>query len=218
MTGSSYWASGREVVWRYHRPRHPSESVRPVRVVRDDAEGLVAWLAPGTPVLRPVLADGRDLRSVPLAERFDLDRHGRANRLDTWQGQGVLKVAPVGRPWSVWVFRAADGRFAGWYVNLETVHERRTDEVLTQDRVLDVVVRPDRTVVRKDEDELAAAVAGGRFTAGQAAEFERHADDVEELVRSWAAPFADGWEHWQPDPDWPVPALPQRYAGRAAYR
>ena len=80
-----------------------------MRVVRDDADGLVAWLAPGTPLLRPVLADGRELRSVPVAERFDVDRHGRANRLDSWHGHGILKVAPAGVPWSVWLFRERRG-------------------------------------------------------------------------------------------------------------
>ena len=215
---ASFWEPGREVVWVYRHPWHSYESVRPVRVVRDDAEGLVVWLASGTPVVRPVLADGRDLRKAPLAERFDVRRHGRANRLDTWHGHGVLKVAPSGRPWSAWVFRDDDGTFTGWYVNLETVHQREADELVTQDRVLDLVVRPDRTVVRKDEDELAAAVATGRFTAAEAAAFEADAAEVEELVRAWASPVADGWEHWGPDPDWPVPALPQRYADRAPYR
>ena len=39
-------------------------------VVQDDAAELVAWLAPGTPLLRPVLPDGRELRSVPAVEIF----------------------------------------------------------------------------------------------------------------------------------------------------
>jgi hypothetical protein len=212
------WEPGDVVMWRYRHPWHSFESVRPVRVVRDDADGLVAWLAPGTPVLRPVLADGRDLRAVPVEERFDYGRHGRANRLDRWRGPGVLKVAPAGRPWSVWVFRDGAGRLTGWYVNLESVHERGDLEVSTQDRVLDLVVHPDRTVERKDEDELASAVAAGRFTAAEAAAFAADAAEVEELVRSWASPFADGWEDWAPDPSWPVPEMPQRYAGRATYR
>jgi hypothetical protein len=49
-----------------------------MRVVRDDAAGLVGWLAPGTPVLRPTLTDGRELRSTPMAERFDSGRHAAA--------------------------------------------------------------------------------------------------------------------------------------------
>ncbi|MGI8645334.1 MAG: DUF402 domain-containing protein [Nocardioides sp.] len=217
MTTASTWAAGETVVWRYTRPRHPSESVRPMRVVRDDGAGLVAWLPAGTPVLRPVLGDGRELRSVPVPERYDVARHGRANRLDTWHGNGVLKVAPAGRPWSVWLFRADDG-FRGWYVNLESVHERRDHEVVTQDHVLDVVVGPDGSSERKDADELAAAVAGGRFTAAEAVRIEAAAAAVEDVVRRWGSPFRDGWESWEPDPSWPRPALPAAYVEKAAYR
>src|SRR5256885_17009472 len=36
-----------------------------------------------------------------------------------WQGPGVLKLTPPGAAYSVWWFRKPDGRFAGWYVNLE---------------------------------------------------------------------------------------------------
>jgi hypothetical protein len=217
VSGPAYWQPGETILWRYTRPRHPSESLRPMRVVRDDADGLVAWLAPGTPVLRPVLADGRDLRSVPVAERFDVDRHGRANRLDSWHGHGVLKVAPAGVPWSVWLFRNETG-FRGWYVNLESVHERADHQVVTEDHVLDVVVTPDRRAERKDEDELAAAVAAGRFTAAEAAAIEGDAATVEDVVRRWAPPFSDGWEDWVADPSWPRPDLPPAYLAEAAYR
>ena len=189
-----------------------------MRVVRDDSHGLVAWLPGGTPLLRPVLADGRDLRSVPVAERFDVDRHGRANRLDTWQGHGILKVAPAGMPWSAWVFWGDDGAFRGWYVNLESVHTRHDHEVVTQDHVLDLVVHPDHSVTRKDEDELAAAVRSGRFSASEAAAIEGDAAAVEDVVRRWGSPFCDGWETWAPDPTWPLPELPPAYLAEAAYR
>ena len=113
MSAPAYWTPGETIVWRYTNPRHTTETVRPVRVVRDDADGLVAWLAGGTPLLRPVLADGSDLRAVPVAERFDVHVHGRANRLDVWHGHGILKVAPAGVPWSVWLFWNADDGFRG---------------------------------------------------------------------------------------------------------
>lgn len=217
MSAPAYWSPGETVLWRYTNPKHPTETVRPVRVVRDDADGLVAWLAAGTPLLRPVLADGSDLRTVPVAERFDVEGHGRANRLGVWRGHGILKVAPAGAPWSVWLFWNDDG-FRGWYVNLESVHQRGDHELVTQDHVLDVVVTPDREVRRKDEDELAAAVTVGRFTAAEAAAFEQDAADVEDVVRRWGPPFCAGWESWAADPAWPLPQLPPAYVESAAYR
>ena len=64
--GPPYFEPGRVVRWHYRRPDWrpgAAETVTPVTVVRDDADGLVAWLPVGTPYLIPRLADGRDLRS-----------------------------------------------------------------------------------------------------------------------------------------------------------
>lgn len=205
---SPFWSAGDIVLWRYQRkvPGYVGpETVRPMRVVRDDVDGLVAWLAPGTPVLRPVLADGRELRSVPAHDMF---RSGRAVGRSTWQGPGVLKVAPTGRPWSVWLFWAHDWSFRGWYVNLEDPHERDADRIVTQDHVLDLWVTPDRTVRWKDEGELAAAVETGRWSTENADRFRADAREVERLVGVWGRPFSEGWEDWRPPDAWPVPDLP----------
>ena len=215
---AAHWSPGTEILWHYRSGRGAVESVRPMRVVRDDSAGLVSWLAPGTPVLRPALADGAELRSVPLAERFDYSRHGRATRLDRWQGQGVLKIAPTAAPWSAWVFWSEDWDFRGWYVNLEDPHERINHAVVTQDHVLDVVVLPDRTTQRKDEDELEGAVAGGRHSAAAAERFRGDAAAVEDVVRRWGSPFCDRWEDWRPDPGWPTPQLPEELIASATFR
>lgn len=203
-----YWEPGETVLWRYRRkvPGYEGpETVRPMRVVRDDVDGLVAWLPSGTPVLRPVLPDGRDLRSVGAHEMF---RQGRALARDRWRGTGILKVAPAARPWSVWLFWEPDWTFRGWYVNLEDVHERDGASVVTQDHVLDVWVTADRTVHWKDQDELEAAVTEGRWTLDDAERFRADAREVEAIVTSWDPPFADGWEAWRPDPSWTAPELP----------
>ena len=94
-----------------------------------------------------------------------------------------LRIAPTGRPWSVWVmFESGSGQFAGWYVNLERPHVRDSQAVYTSDHVLDVVVAPDRTVSLKDEDELALAVEQGVFSAEVAAAIEADARSVQLLV------------------------------------
>jgi len=227
-----YWKPGEQIWWRYLRPlsRRPDasaaapiastptdssrlgsaiSSVRPMTVVRDDAEGLVAWLAPQTPVLRSVLADGSDLRSIPVSpERFSAPR---AVKRDVWHGGGILKIAPTGVPWSAWVFWDDDGSHRNWYINLEQVHLRDDKNVYTRDHVLDLVVTPDRQVIWKDEDELAAALEAGTFTPEDAERFEADARAVEKLVARWASPFCDGWENWRPDPSWPIPDLPPGY-------
>jgi predicted RNA-binding protein associated with RNAse of E/G family len=119
-----------------------------------------------------------------------------------------LRIAPTGRPWSVWVFFAeGSGEFSGWYVNLEEPHVRDDHAVYTSDHVLDLVIDPDRTLVRKDEDELALAVAQGVFDEHEAAAIEESAAAVEALVADWRPPFCDGWETFRPEPSWAIPRL-----------
>jgi predicted RNA-binding protein associated with RNAse of E/G family len=79
--------------------------------------------------------------------------------------------------------------------------------VYTSDHVLDLVVAPDRTLVRKDQHELELAVAQGVFDEREATAIEASAAAVEALVDTWAPPFCDGWETFRPDPAWPVPRL-----------
>ena len=214
----AYWPAGHEVLRRFRRPDSLAEGVQPCRVVRDDEKGLVLWLTPGTPVLRPVLADGRDIRDVPLSQRFDYYRHGRATRLDTWRGQGLLGIAPPDVPWSVWLFWTEDWEFQGWYVNLEALQERGHGESVTEDHILDLIVAPDRSVVWKDEDELKAAVLGGRFTDEQAEQIRADGRAAAAVVAAWGSPFCDGWESWRPDAAWPVPTMPAELAAQADYR
>lgn len=203
-----YWAPGTQIWWRYRRPGwQPGqvEGIRPMRVIQDDASGLVAWLPADTPIVKSVRADGSDNRSAGLAQTFVGERKSRRSR---WLGNGTLKVAPTGVPWSVWLFWAADGSFSDWYVNLEDAHLRDERNVVTSDHVLDVVVKPDRTIHLKDEDELEAAVEAGRYTAAEADRIRADARDVEALAKQWASPFCDGWERWRPEAGWPLPQLP----------
>jgi hypothetical protein len=177
---------------------------QPVTVVRDDPEALVVWLPTGTPVLRAARADG-------LGKRDDQSTLFTAELV---QERGVhavfdqLRIALTGRPWSVWVmWTQGTGEFAGWYVNLERPHVRDARTVYTSDHVLDLVIEPDRTMTRKDEDELALAVTQGVFDATTAAAIEADAAEVEAVVAGWGPPFCDGWERFRPDPGWPIPAL-----------
>ncbi len=212
-----YWPVGTQIMWREgDGPLGTGATVvdtsvphfaQPVTVVRDDADALLVWLPTGTPVLRAARADGRgkrDDRSTLFTAELVQDRGVHAHFHQ-------LRVAPTGRPWSVWVFfTKGTGEFAGWYVNLEKPHVRDERTVYTSDHVLDLVIQPDRAMVRKDEDELALAVAQGVFDPTAAATIEANATEVEALVADWGPPFCDGWERFRPDPAWPIPRLQER--------
>ena len=213
-----YWPAGTQIMWRYGDgplgtgsalTRDGNVSVphfaEPVTVVRDDAHALVAWLATGTPVQRAARADGLGKRS----DKNTLFTADTVHEVSVWNGYDVLRIAPTKRPWSVWVLFAEHTReFSGWYVNLEEPHVRDERAVYTTDRVLDLEVEPDRTIARKDEDELVLAVVQGQYDAATAAAIEAEAAVVEAIVADWGSPFCDGWEHFRPNPDWPIPGLP----------
>lgn len=180
-------------------------TVRPLTVVEDRADLLVAWLAPGTPVVRPALADGGDIRKLPLERLFRVPRTGVRSR---WRGPGILKLVPRDSAYSVWLFWRPNGRLRGWYVNLEEPHRRWSRGLDTRDHVLDIWVPRPRRWEWKDVDEFDAAVAQGRFTQAQADEVRAEGQRVIEVVERWGAPFDERWERFRPDPAWPRPDLP----------
>ncbi|WTD02895.1 DUF402 domain-containing protein [Streptomyces albidoflavus] len=201
------WAPGTPILWRYRENAGERFHIcRPVTVVQDTADLLAVWMAPGTEVVRPVLADGTPLHREPLTTRYTKPR---AVRRDRWFGTGVLKLARPGEPWSVWLFWEPGWRFKNWYVNLEQPLERWSGGVDSQDHFLDIAVAPDRSWRWLDEDEFAEAQAAGLMTPDQAAAVREAGTRAVERIGAWGAPFGDGWPDWRPDPGWPIPALPE---------
>lgn len=126
---AKFWAAGTQILWQYKSPRG-MPWIDPMTVVRDDEDGLVAWLAAGTETLQARRPDGRDLR----ADRDQLFRGERLGVRAAWKHNDVLRIAPTGRPWSVWLFwDCGSGEFRGWYGNLESPHVRDGNMVLTRD-------------------------------------------------------------------------------------
>ncbi|RYC13814.1 DUF402 domain-containing protein [Nocardioides zhouii] len=195
-----FLAVGDVVQWRY------ATRCDPMRVVRDDERGLVAWLADDTELLSTAPGDGVALRDKPLAERFLGDR---VPALGTWRGGGILRIAPTDRPWSVWVFREDDGSLAGHYVNLELPHRRHGDETNTRDLILDLWLEPSGVLWLKDADELEAVVEAGRYLPEQAAEVRAIGEWARaELVEGRDWPLDDEWTAWRPPAAWTTPPLP----------
>ncbi|MFD3476745.1 MULTISPECIES: cytidylyl-2-hydroxypropylphosphonate hydrolase [unclassified Streptomyces] len=200
------WAPGSRILWRYRTNGGDGFHIcRPVTVVEDSAELLAVWLAPGTECVRPVLADGTPVHEEPLATRYTKPRTVLRDR---WFGTGVLKLARPGEPWSVWLFWEPGWRFRNWYVNLEQPRVRWAGGVDSEDHFLDLSVYADRTWRWHDEDEFAQAQIAGLMSAAQAESVQRAGRAAVEVIEGWGHPFPDGWQHWRPDPAWPVPALP----------
>jgi hypothetical protein len=204
---TGFWAPGTQILWRYRENAGDRVHIaRPVTVVRDDADLLAVWLAPGTECVRPVLADGTPVHQEPLRSRYTKPR---TVHLDRWFGTGVLKLARPGEPWSVWLFWEPGWRFKNWYVNLETPLERWAGGVDSEDHFLDICVYPDRSWAWRDEDEFAQARQDGLMDDEVAERVRRAGLSAVEEIRAWGPPYSEGWQHWRPDPSWAVPSLPE---------
>jgi hypothetical protein len=177
------FAPGEHVVVR-HVLRGNTFLVWTAVAVRDDDELLALWIPPGAPCLRPEVRAELPY-GQPLVER-------------PWLAPGVLQLWPAGAAHAVWVFEQ------GWYVNLQEPFRRSPIGVDTADHLLDLVRTRDGDWRWKDEDELAAAVAGGFVSSEEAAAVRAEAERVVA-----ADAFPTGWEDWEPDPSWPVPSLPR---------
>jgi hypothetical protein len=193
--------------------------VRPGRVLSDDDRGLLLWVAPGSPVAYEVAEDGRDMREMPFAEWVTL----RYRLFEApWQGPGVLKLIPPDTAYSVWWFRKPDGRFAGWYVNLEEPSVRWDDgEVAGIDMVdqdLDIWVPPDRSWRWKDEEEFAERLDfPDHYWVSDEAAVRAEGRRVVKLIEAGEFPFDGTWCDFEPDPQWTVPeSLPPGWDRPAA--
>lgn len=216
-----FWTPGEQVLWHYRRPGWTPgvpQTAFPTRVIRHDADGLAVHLAGGTRGLGVRRADGTDIR----ADKNTMFTAPRQQVIDQWWGPGILRLAPAGKPWSVWIFHwAADGSEAEpgagvrhcWYVNLEAPLRFGPAAVYSTDRVLDVVIGTDGRHRIKDADELEQAVLQGRFSAEQAEQIRSDADAALAAFASGTAwEFDQRWVDWAPDPGWPLPPLPAAWS------
>jgi hypothetical protein len=157
----------------------------PWRVIEDDGELLVTYLAPGT----EGVSMGRDANG-----RY-IDRWvtGEAPHFHVWHTLHVLSLGRRGDAHSLWLLWNEAWEFEGWYVQLQEPLVARNGGLETTDHALDISVDPDGTWHWKDEDDLAEAVALGVFDEAKAAAIRAEGERV-----IAAKPWPTGWEDWRP--------------------
>lgn len=197
---------GSDVLYSFWRLDGSLGTVHPGRVVGDDGDQLLCWVLAGTPIRTTTSPDGRGPRDMPLGERFS---GPRVPRRSTWRGTSTLRLVYEHHWSSVWWFFDADGTFRNWYVNLEVPLGRDEAGVRRVDGVLDVEVLPDGTWSWKDEHELPAAVAAGRFDRQHAEELRAEGERMIKLAEDGRFPFDGTYCDSAPDPRWALPELPE---------
>lgn len=175
----------------------------PGTIVEHDKRRVALWIAPGSPFKRP-----SQLR-VPIPQFAAGDWEPTDQ---TWFGGGVLMIHERGAAHSVWPRWDEHWAFGGWYVNLEDPWRESRFGFDSMDHALDIVVDTNRSWRWKDEEELEELVAVGLFTREKADAVRAEGERVIERIEAWTAPFDEGWETWLPDPDWPLPSIPNGWA------
>lgn len=175
-------------------------AVESARVISDDDQGLLLWVAGGSTVVRRTTSDGAPVRKMPLLEKMSIPTYLTPS---AWHGHGVLILTPPDVAHSLWWFFSEDRTFHGWYVNLEAPRGRWSGGYDMQDQALDLWVWPDGSWEWKDEDELAERTGHPLFwdadaVPGIRAEGER----MIELARQRAFPFDGTYVDFTPDPSW----------------
>lgn len=174
---------------------------RPMRVVAHDDGVLATSLMIGT-------------------EYFGLNASSRETVVDefargevtfgmkTWDTHNVLVLVREGDPYSAQAFWNEEGRFVGWYINLQDPLSWTNLGYDTRDHALDLIVGEDlASWLWKDEDELEALTRLGVFTPDEAVAIRANGEAVVDLVRAgrpWWAP----WRTWEPEPSSAIPRLP----------
>jgi predicted RNA-binding protein associated with RNAse of E/G family len=175
-------------------------SATPAVVVQDDPSERRFYIPAGTSMKYAVDRDQRELRLY--ANRWTL--------ADRTFSRSMLSFSWPDVPYAVLALWEADGRFAGWYVNLETALGRDGRCYDFVDHCLDVLVPPDGSSwTWKDEDELEEAVRREILTAEQAVALRIDGERAARRLLDRAPPFDRDWSGWRPDPAWPVPTLPE---------
>lgn len=190
-------------------------------MLADDERGLLLWVAFGAPMLDRRAVDGRGLRAMPFQEWITTD-----TKLweVTWRGPGVVKFLPPGRDHSVWLFRDGEGRFTGYYVNLEEAGVRWEDGDLAGVDIVDQdldVWKPDRKPWRwKDEEEFTERLAyPGHYWVTDGDAVRAEGLRVAEAIEAGAFPFDGSLLGELPDPGWAVPdRVPDRWDRPRAIR
>ena len=129
---------------------------------------------------------------------------------DRWRGHGVLQLQRPEEAHAVWVFwHGPEREFHGWYVNLQEPFRRSAHGIDTEDHELDIVLATDGTWTWKDEELVEPWIERGRWTPEKVAAIRAEGDRVAAELDAGRRWWSDEWAHWQPEPDWGVPALPE---------
>jgi hypothetical protein len=157
----------------------------PHRVVEDDGDRFVLYIAPGT--------EGVWMARDPDGRYVDRWMSEEPPHRHVWRWHHILSLARRGAAHSLWHFWDENWNFVCWYVQLHTPMTEVDGAFEMTDQALDILVDPDGTWRWKDEDDFAETQALGVWTPEEAAAIRAEGERV-----IAARPWPSGWEDWRP--------------------
>lgn len=183
-------------------------AARPLIVVEDSPDRLVAWCPRGTVRKVPVTPPTRPKASTRAERLVGVLSLGDWLLEDREWDVSTLWLVESG-PWhAVWVSWLPDGNHWGWYVNFQEPMERTDRGFRSMDLMLDILVDLDRTWRWKDEDEFEALIEADLYDESIVKAVRSDAEKVIARIEENAQPFSETWPKWAPEPDWGLPVLP----------
>jgi hypothetical protein len=177
-----------------------------VRVVADDANGVLTWTAEGSQVMWRTTLSGERVRKFSVDELSVLPTMLSPHQ---WVGTNVLFLTPPGVSHTIGWFFDADGVFFGWYVNLESPSRIWSGGIDMTDLALDIWVKPDRSWTWKDEDEFAERTGHPDYwSVEEAAAVRAEGERAIALIEAGAYPFDGTLTDFKPDSEWEPTVLP----------
>jgi Protein of unknown function (DUF402) len=166
-------------------------------VLEHSATHIVTATLPGTQVRWVAGPRARVLASIAGGHAQTEER--------LWEAGHVVWLTRFGAAHALGHFWDSQGRFSGYYINLQAPLRRSMLGFDSRDHELDVLVGSDGTWRWKDEAELDQAVKLGLFSSEEAAAIRAEGEGV---IRRLPRLLPTGWEGWRPDPAWPPLRLP----------
>jgi hypothetical protein len=176
-----------EVIVRREVWRGQVWSALPVVVIEDSPKLLAVHVQVGAPF---GFAAGHPLGVHPWS------------KAQSWQGLDVVMLQRPDEAHSVWFIGSR-----AIYVNLQAPFRRTPLGVDTFDHELDLVIAPDGTWTYKDQEQLEASVAAGRFTEDEVVSIRSEGARVAEMIETQSTWWASEWSTWLPPDSWPVATL-----------
>jgi hypothetical protein len=208
-----YWSEGDHCVFR-GIVNHQVWSARSVIVVKDQPDETVLLLIPGADCVFP---EGywrwKKNKDYSQGTRWQEAKQENIVYIEfAWQTNRILIFLEPGKYYACFMFwDHASGQFNGYYINYQLPYVRSHCGFDTLDLDLDIVIDPQYRWEWKDEDHYQEGIRqGGIKSEWVAAIEESHAEVLSRIARR-SYPLDGSWLDWQPDEEWGLPKLPEKW-------